>query len=222
LTQRKIITRPVAFVSLWFSAAIFGALLSTRPYPHYLIQVLPSLTLLVFLVFNKQLKKFIRQYLVVLFVFSVFLFFHYRFYNYPVLSYYQNFYGHLTSLNSPEYRGYFSPEVNLTYAISAFIKQNTTASESIFVWGDSPFIYALSDRLPVGRFTVAYHIADFNQYLPVADQLRIDFPNFIVYYPQPNRPYPQLDSFIDRYYFPVNTFGTVIIYRRIDHQYALF
>jgi hypothetical protein len=222
LTVKKTISRPVAYISFWFSATIFGALLSTRPYPHYLIQVIPSLTLLIFLIFAKHLQNFIRGYLVVLFIFSGFIFFHYHFYNYPVFSYYQNFYCHLTSLNSPEYRSYFGSDVNNTYAISLYIKQNTLPTETIFVWGDSPFIYALSDRLPVGRFTVAYHIADFNQYQTVADQLRIDFPNFIIYYPQPSRPYPQLDNFIDRYYFPANTFGTTVIYRRIDHHYALF
>jgi hypothetical protein len=222
LSVKKILSRQIAFLSFWFSAAIFGALLSTRPYPHYLIQVIPSLTLLLLLIFEKRLKQFVRYYLIALPVFLVFVFFHYHFYIYPVFSYYRNFYSHLTTLTSPEYRGYFGSEVNNTYAISSYIKLNTSPSEPIFVWGDNPFIYVLSDRLPVGRFTVAYHIADFNQYQTVADELRVKFPNFIVYYPQPSRPYPQLDDFISRYYFPIKTFGSTIIFRRIDHQYAVF
>jgi hypothetical protein len=222
LAVKKIISRPVAYISFWFSATVFGALLSTRPYPHYLIQILPPLTLLLLMIFEKHLQKYIRPFLVTSIVFLIFIFFHYRFYVYPVFSYYRNFYSHLTTLNSPEYRNYFGSEVNNTSAISAYIKANTSSSENIFVWGDNPFIYALSDRLPVGRFTVAYHIADFNQYQTVVDQLRINFPNFIVYYPQPARPYPQLDDFINHYYFPINTFDSAIIYRRIDHHYALF
>lgn len=222
LACKKTISRPVTYVSFWFSAAVFGALLSTRPYPHYLIQVLPSLTLLLLLIFEKHCQLFVRSFLVVLFVSFVFIFFHYHFYVYPVFSYYRNFYSHLTTLNSPEYRGYFGPEVNHTYAIASYLKSATSSAEPIFVWGDSPFIYVLSDRLPVGRFTVAYHIADFNQYQVVADQLRVKFPNFIVYYLQPSRPYPQLDNFIDRYYFPIKTFGSTVIYQRIDHHYAFF
>jgi len=221
LFVKKFLSGQIAFVSFWFSAAVFGALLSTRPYPHYLIQVLPSLTLLLIFVFDRHLKKNIRYYLSALFIVLILIFFRFHFYTYPVFSYYRNFYGHLASINSPQYRSYFSPEVNNTYAISAYIKSNTQPSDTVFVWGDSPFIYALSDRLPVGRFTVAYHIADFNQYQIVADQLRIDFPNFIIYYPQPSRPYPQLDNFINRYYIPVKTFDTIVIYRRIDSGYAL-
>jgi hypothetical protein len=220
LFYRKTISRPIAFVSFWFSAAIFGALLSTRPYPHYLIQVLPSLTLLLFLVFDKHLKNFCRRYLVILLAFSVFIFFHFHFYTYPVFSYYRNFYSHLTTLNSADYRRFFGSEVNNTYAIAAYIKANTSPTEKIFVWGDNPFVYVLSDRLPVGRFTVAYHIVDFNQYQTVSDQLRVDFPNYIIYYPQSSRPFSQLDDFISRFYFPINTFGSTVIYRRIDHHYA--
>ena len=219
---KKYISSKVAFISFWFSATIFGALLSTRPYPHYLIQTLPPLVLSLFLILEKHLSKLSRSIPVVLFASLVFFFFHYHFYVYPVFSYYGNFYSHLTSLNSPAYRSYFSSEVNNTYAISSYIQSNTTIGEKIFVWGDNPFIYALSDRLPVGRFTVAYHIVDFNQYQPVADQLRIDFPIFIVYYPQPSRPFPELDSFISRYYLPVKSIGTAIIYRRLDYNYALF
>jgi hypothetical protein len=219
-TVKKIISPAIAFVSFWFSATVFAALLSARPYPHYLIQVIPSLTLLIFLIFTGHVKNIIRGGLVVLALFLVFIFFHYQFYVYPVYSYYRNFYGHLTTLNSPDYRSFFGSEVNNTYAIASYIKTNTSPAEKIFVWGDNPFIYVLSDRLPVGRFTVAYHIADFNQYQVVADQLRIDFPEFIVYYPQPSRPYPQLDDFINRYYFASSTFGSTIIYRRIDHHYA--
>jgi len=30
---------------IWFSFSLFAALLSSRPYPHYLIQVLPAFSL---------------------------------------------------------------------------------------------------------------------------------------------------------------------------------
>ena len=68
----------------------------------------------------------------------------------------------------------------------------------------------------MGRFTVAYHIVDFNQYTPVSDQLKITFPKIIVYYLQPGRPFPQLDELISRYYFPLKTFNSAIIYQRYD------
>ena len=48
LYHRQIISKNLFFLSAWFAAALFGALLSGRPYPHYLIQVLPPLCLLLF------------------------------------------------------------------------------------------------------------------------------------------------------------------------------
>lgn len=214
LTIRKHIDRNLSLIIFWFSATIFGALLSTRPYPHYLIQVAPPLTLLIAFLFNSKPLLKARLFVFGLIVCLGFLIFKFHFYAYPVISYYHNFYSHIFDLSSSDYRNHFGASVENTYQISNYIQQNTDPSENIFVWGDAPFIYALSNRLPVGRFTVAYHIVDFNQYQHIYDQLIISFPHTIVYFPQPSRPYPDLDNLIKNYYYPAKLFGDVIIYGR--------
>ncbi len=212
LLTKKLIKKEIAFIAFWYTATIFGATLSTRPYPHYLIQVLPPTILLIVYLFT-SLKKITLYFLIGLLSLIIFFFYKYKFYVYPVFSYYTNFYRHITNLNSTEYRQYFGNSINDIYQIADFINQNTSPAEKIFVWGDAPYLYALSNRTPVGKYTVAYHVVDFNQYEYVYKQLTINFPKLIIYYPQPNRPFPALDNFIFKYYSPVKSFGSTVIYR---------
>lgn len=208
--KKKFLSSKITFLSLWFASTIFGALLSTRPYPHYLIQVLPPLTLLIFFFFDSKSSKKIRFFIFSCILCFVFCVFKYKFYVYPVVSYYKNFY------LSGNQISYYGQHLSRDYQISEFIKNNTSPEDQIFVWGDSPHVYALSNRLPVGRYTVAYHIVDFKQYDHVMENLRVRFPKFIVYFPQASRPFPELDNFIRRYYLPSTAYDEVIIFGRSD------
>jgi len=216
LYLKKYLSKNVLFVLTWFCATLFGALLSTRPYPHYLIQLAPPLVLMVTLLFS-HVSKTTEKGLALILIFGLgFYLVKYKFYYYPVISYYQNFYTHIFSLNSAEYRNYFGPRVDDTYKISEYIKNTTTEKDDIFIWGDEPYIYALSNRLPVGKYTVAYHVADFNQYESTYNQLIVQFPKTVIYYPQPGRPFPDLDRYLILYYSPATAFGDATIYIRND------
>jgi len=188
------------FLLGWFSATFFGALLSTRPYPHYLIQLLPPLILTVLSLKQSKILAIVPLFLL------IFAVVRYKFYFYPVFSYYQNFY---FQGNQPQF---FGGDLHDTQKIADYLKLNTNPSDRIFVWGDQPFVYVLSDRLPVGRFVVSYHIADFSQYDYSMNQLKIHPPKYIVYYQMSSRPFPQLDSFLNNYYLPVVQSGSGIIY----------
>ena len=216
LSRKKIISPNILFIFGWFTATIFGALLSTRPYPHYLLQVVPPLVLIITYLFSDLANEKQRYISVALIVSLAFYIINYRFYFYPVFSYYGNFYSHLFNLRSTDYRIFFGSRVNDSYTISEYIKNHTSPQENIFIWGDEPYIYALSNRLPVGRFTVAYHIVDFNQYQATYDQLKVQFPRIIVYYPQENRPFPELTRFVKLYYSPSSVIGDATIYTRND------
>ena len=207
LHTKKYLSPQITFLSLWFSATIFAVLLSTRPYPHYLIQTLPPLTLILVSIFNPKIIIKVRLFLFGLFLFLVACFFKYQFYVYPIFSYYQNFYFKRNQTS------YYGGDIVSDTQLSTFINQHTQLGEKIFVWGDRPFIYVASDRLPIGRFTVAYHIADFQQYTYIYDQLITNFPRYVIYYPQPGRPFPQLDQLVSRYYHPVSVFGSAIVYQ---------
>lgn len=206
LRFRKKLSINAFFLLAWLCAATFGALLSARPYPHYLIQVLPALSLLIFYFpSSKDISRLLAPFsLVVL----IGLFFKYQFYVYPVFSYYSNFYFHANS------REFFNRDINAIYDVSRYITTHTRPSDKIFVWGDEPYTYALSGRSPASRFTVAYHVADFRQYQSVITELTSSLPPYIIYFPQPNRPFLELDRLVGLYYSPVEVFGRGIVFQR--------
>lgn len=213
LKIKKIISSKFSFLLFWFSATIFGALLSARPYPHYLIQVLPPLVLIIVELFNFKDKKieFLSLISVIFFISTLFKF---KFYFYPVFSYYSNFYSYAIGQKSTsDYRKYFGSQINNVYEISEYIKNNTNPNDKIFVWGDEPYIYALSDRLPASKYTVAYHIVDFNGYQITMDKIKANLPKFIVYYQMSNRPFTELDRFIKNYNYVAQIIGNTIVFK---------
>lgn len=210
----KKIRTNIAFILLWLSATIFSALLSSRPYPHYLIFVLPPFCLAIFQLFGK-FNLWEKSLTVISIIVLVFSCIRYSFYVYPVFSYYSNFYEFAFGQKSVEkYRQYFGSELNDLYQLSDWLKSNTAPNERIFIWSDQPDVYALSDRLPVGRFTVAYHIIDFQQFDYALSQLEIYTPNTIVFYANYPYQFPALDRFLSLYYYPDNSIGQAIIYHR--------
>jgi hypothetical protein len=210
LKLKKIISSNLSFLLFWLAATIFGVLLSGRPYPHYLIQSLAPLCLLFpFLLFFKQ-KKWQLTALSSFFILALIIF-KYQFYFYPTFKYYSNFYSIQTQAS---YNQYFGGEVNNNYQIANYIKKNTQKDDRIFVWGDEPYIYPLTDKLPPGRYTVAYHIVDFNGYQETINALKTYPPKFVVYYPMSNRPFLSLDDFLGNYYFLDKTFNSVLVFQK--------
>ncbi len=56
-------------------------------------------------------------------------------------------------------------------------------NEKIFVWGDSPVIYALTRKLPPVKYVAAYHIVDYSSTKSLAIELSTKNPTFIVLLP---------------------------------------
>jgi len=147
--QKTKISKKEAFIFLWLLFSLFGATLSTRPYPHYLLQIVPSFSLLMGIALN-PIKIFL---LILSFAFAVFQFkLNFSSFSYS-LRYYQNF----LRGNADDF---YSKEVKTTYEIAHFLKKNAGTNEPIFVWSDNTLIYALSQRPPVGKYLAAYHLTD--------------------------------------------------------------
>lgn len=202
------------FITLWFIGALFGALLSGRPYPHYFIQLLPPLCLLLGFIFDQKGKTIchLSFSFALLFVTALSLFY-YRFWYYPSLPYYKNFLSYASgSISRQDYYRFWGDYVLSNQKIAEFIQKNTTPDQKIFVWGTEPSIYALSDRLPVGRYTVAYHVADFNAYQETIEKLTASPPPFIVYFPD-SPAFADLDDFLNLYYAVDQVISPAIIFR---------
>jgi len=211
LKIKKIIDTKFCFILFWLGATVFGFLLSTRPYPHYLIQSIPPFCLILGQILNfKNLKINIISLISFLLLFLIIK--KYKFYSYPTFNYYRSFY---FSKSIADFHLSFGGNVDSVYQISEYIQKNSDPKDRIFVWGDEPYIYALSNRLPSGRYSVAYHIVDFDGYQETMASIKTYLPKFIVYYPMPNRSFDKLDDFINRYYIIDKTFGQIILFKII-------
>lgn len=215
LVFQKHLSSKAFFASLWFIFALFGALLSGRPYPHYLLQVVPPLSLIfgLFIIKGRLSNKIAFLVLFLLLGLSVW---HYRFWHYKSLPYYQNFLSFLTGRKSKsEYFAFFDGGVNRNYKVADYVLKHTLSSQKIFVWGTEPAIYALSDRLPVGRYTVSYHIVDFNAWQETIKVLEKEKPPLIIKMAHETKSFPELETLLSLYYTPAQTIDEATIYQRL-------
>lgn len=201
---------------IWFVWAMFGALLSARPYPHYLIQpAVPLAIMIALLAFSKQ--RWLKSIIVAVVCLAGAAFYQIGFWQYPPLDYYQNFVKYLTGTKSLEdYRSWFDSRVNQTYRLSSYLRQTTKPDDPIFIWGDEPYVYALSQRLPVGRYTVAYHVIDFDGFAETIKAWDKHQPKVVAVMTYETRLFPQLNARLAADYTLAETIDRAKIYRRLN------
>ncbi len=200
--------------------ALFGALLPERPYPHYLIQpIIPGSILIVYFYYHKN--KALRAWILGAVGITVWFYLKIGFWHYPIINYYNNFYEYVVKNKTEEkYREYFDWRVNQTYKLAEYLKEKTGEDDRVFIWGDEPCIYALADRLPVGRYTVAYHVMDFDGY----DETIKDFdkykPKVVIVMEYETKEFDELKVRLETDYLMTEKIDQAYVYRRINgvHQ----
>jgi len=207
---RKKISINVAFFFYWFCFSLFGALLSGRPYPHYLIEISAPLAILTTLLFGrlfaKKTKKNIGDHLVGLtaIALTVLSYFHYQFWWYPQVSYYKNFVKRAFGVEtSQQYISYWGDRALENQKLARFVKETTLPNDTIFVWGEASCTYALSNRLPPGKYMVNYHIFDFNGYEQTLKAIEEKKPKLIIKLKEEQKRWPELDLFLEKHYLPL-------------------
>lgn len=190
-------------VLVWFAFSWFATLLSSRPYPHYLLQVIPAFSLSFGLIFREKTKFLKEKFVAPVLIFILLVtFLAFRFWLYPNSPYYLNFYQFAVGLKTrEEYFADFDSRAPIIYQTATYLKNHTLPGERIFIWGNDPFIYALSERLPIGRYTVSYHIVDFNGYQETLEILQKNPPRYLIISDTENRPFPDLTNFVQANYF---------------------
>lgn len=197
---REKFSQKYLYFQLWFIFALFGALLSGRPYPHYFIEIVPSLAILIGLILNtKKLLPKVTAFLS--FGLVIFTHLYYQFWWYPILPYYQNFIHYTTGkINKQEYLKYWGNQSEQNYQIAKLIKRNSAPDDRIFVWGEGSCVYALSERLPPGRYTVNYHINDFDGKKETMEAIKQNTPKIIVKQKREKQTWDQLDFYLEENY----------------------
>lgn len=146
------------FLFLWLAFSIFNAYFSQRPYTHYLLTLLPPFALLVGYIVNTTSKHARLAAIGIVFLLCFFSYRDFWLYDKNV-AYYKNFVDYLSNRKTlTAYQAFFDRKTPRDYAIAEYIRMNTTQEEGVFIWGNSAQTYVLANKLPPGKFTVAYHM----------------------------------------------------------------
>lgn len=177
---RKKLSKEYIFLTVWLLFTLFAVTLSERPYPHYLVQSVPSISVMIGMLFtlNSLEQSLVIIPLALTFVPPVY----YNFWHYKTLPYYQRFVNFsLGKMDRQEYLASFGGHIPVAYEIAEFVIQSTKRDDSIFVWGEnSSLVYALSKRLPPTRYVALYHINDFSSKEEIISVLENDSPKMII------------------------------------------
>jgi len=206
----------VKLMVVWFLMALFGTLLSERPYPHYLIQlVVPGAILLSYGLFEK--KKALKLMVVGLGLLTGLACWQVKFWHYPVLPYYRNFIEYAVRKKSLEdYRAYFDWRVNQTYKLAEYLRRKTRPDDRVFIWGNEPYVYALAERLPIGRYTVTYHVVDFNGYEETIEAWDKHKPKVVMVMEYEENEFMEMESRLATDYVLIEKIDQALVYRRVD------
>ena len=162
-----------ALAALWLSLTLAVALLTGRPYSHYMLQIMPPLALIVALaaphlrlVWRPALRNapgfivaaaFLLLWAVIVtpaFQGNVAAMRYAK-----AEDYYVNFAGWATGLKSTErYNDYFDKRVNLTRRLDATLEQLGARDEKIYVWGELPWLYPLANAQPATRYMTSFYV----------------------------------------------------------------
>jgi len=211
---RKKIGNYFGFISIWAITALFGAMLSGRPYPHYLIELVAPFSLLLSLIIFEK-KGIWLVFGSTLFGLLIVSLVRYNFWYYKSLPYYVNFVSYVFGQKTKkQYYQFWGDNVLRDYQVSAYITKFTQKNDHIFVWGTEPAIYAISNRTPVTKYTVAYHIFDFSAQGEVANILMKAKPKVIIVIKDEAK-FSELAGLLASNYALAATYGNTAVYQII-------
>ena len=213
--SRKKLGNNFGLISIWAITAIFGAFLSGRPYPHYLIEVVGPMALLTsFVLF--QTTIYTALFGVVIALLLAFGIVRYKFWYYKSLPYYQDFVSYVFGQKDKEqFYNFWGDNVTRDYKAAAFIDQITLPSDRVFVWGTEPALYVISNRSPAVKYVVSYHILEFSAQAEVGASLAKERPKVIVVDRGEPGKFSELSGIIDANYALAGTFGNLLVYLRL-------
>ncbi len=209
--KRKFMSEASIFIIIWFAFSLFNTFFSGRPYTHYTLVTAPSLCLLIGLMVtvNKQREKFI--YLLILIFTTIILCVTFKPNVKKSVSYYENAVSFLMNKKDViSYQTFFDHKTPRDYDIASFIRTHTSSTDNVFIWGDSAQIYALSGKIPPGKYTVAYHITQSQMaFSQTQSDLNTANPKYIITFPESHAIPFSLSQYGARF-----VFNDVVIYER--------
>lgn len=206
---RKLLSLTTIFILIWFAFSVFNAFFSERPFPHYLLVLLPSFSLMLGLMFwDKKYQKIITLFL---FITMILVLSNFHFFD-KSTAYYQNFINYiLNKKSSTAYRAFFDKKTSTDYEIGLFLKPKISNNDSIFIWGNNAQLYKIIGALPPGKYVVSYHIRDYKDgILNTENAINKVKPRFILIMPDQNN----IPFLLSRYSARIKI-GDALIYERV-------
>ena len=210
---RKKISKKFLFVSIWVLFSLFAVTLSERPYPHYLIQVVAPVSILLTMLFTEtNLEQSLT--IIPLFLISI-VPVYYKYYYYQTGSYYLRFTRLATGqINKTEYLDSFSSTLSRDYKLADFLANSSNTSDRVFMWDpDSPILYALSRRLPGIKYVVPYHVNDYSNRAKLIKSISSIKPKFIIL--TAGMPLPEIQPLLKNYIM-VDKIQDATVWSRLD------
>lgn len=215
----KVLKPQTKFLAVWTLASLFAAILSSRPYPHYMLQVVPPLSLLFGYIFSLvKVEKSTKTLFNAIFGALIFVIFYFaytllEFHPYPVRPYYRNFFEYISRrIDQPEYFNRFNGLMTENYEIAPILK---SSPKRIFIWGTNPVLYALAHQAPTGRFTVSFHIKDFEGAFEETYQSIVNVePEYIVVMKNEDGEFTKFYEYLDQNYLLYKDSQHMTVYRK--------
>lgn len=190
------------FISAWLLATLFAVTLSERPYPHYFVQSIAPVSILLGILFT---FKNVEQGLAVIpLMVAFFVPFYFKFWYYPTSTYYIRFVKFaVNQISKEEYLNSFSPFLVDNYKVADFLLKSSLKTDRIFIWSnDSSAIYSLAKRMPPTKYVADYHFRDFSKNEDIINILTKSKPKFIVISPN-SFEFSELKIFVQNNYLLV-------------------
>ncbi len=212
---RKKLDRRLVFGALWSGFALFGALLSYRPYPHYLQEVVPAVSLLIPTLFTTASLLGWMVWAVIITI-SILTQKDVGFWGYESKPLYVNYWHMIMGkITKEEYRNKFD-NAERNYKVADFIKSRLGENEKIYVWGSDPTIYNLTNTVPSGgKYIVSFHVRDLRKHDYVMENLIKNKPQAIVVLPGSDE-FEELQGLIATKYVELYNYSGATVYWRID------
>ncbi len=214
----------------WWSA--IAASLSNRPYPHYFIQVIPAVLLLLFLFidtiptkFQKELSQ-LKTYGIQSFLFTVtigmLIFINITLglwsNRYSTTKYYQRFLSLLNgSVTLASYQDSFDSLVADNRQAAKLIKSENP--NEIFIWGTNPSLYAQTHTSPANKFTVLFHVADLGLYQETVEAVVANSPEFFIVMKNAEDLPAPLQRYLVNNYSPAQNLEYMAVWQRRTTRY---
>jgi len=211
---RKKLDKYFVLSSLWFGFSLFGALLSARPYPHYLQEMAVPVALIIGFIFvTERLLAWIV--IGIMIGTGVMVQKQINFWAYPTISVYKTYWEYMTNkINWSQYLERFD-NAPRNYEIAQYLNERMSNDDKIYVWGTDPTIYNLTNRLPTGgKYIVSFHVKDLNMFDYTLENLEQSKPSYIIILPG-SGDFPGLQTMIDHQYLLVKEVGETQVYLRI-------